>query len=226
MMPTTQEPPVKVDDTGGQGLRIKVGPVDIPIPRWCIPVFGVIAIIAVAWAMLGQTAQTIYSRYQLGKSEEQDKMEAYKHFADSAKMIATQSDQQYGALEAKLYSDGCVSVTYKGGGLSATVPAPHFIRKIDQPSEPAPGRISQASSPAELAIVAALHAEALAQPRCLNPHPGNFNSSYGQRNGCWVQVFRQFADGCVHYQWLNTCSNAWDVNPDGSPRVYWTQCRH
>jgi hypothetical protein len=64
------------------------------------------------------------------------------------------------------------------------------------------------------------------QGACLNPHPGNFKSWYGQRNGCWLQVWRQFPDNCTHYQWFNTCGGYWEVNPDGSPRVFWTACYH
>lgn len=64
------------------------------------------------------------------------------------------------------------------------------------------------------------------QAHCLNPHPGAFQSSYGQQNGCWVQVWRRFGDRCTHYQWFNTCGGNWDVNPDGSPRIFWTECYH
>lgn len=64
------------------------------------------------------------------------------------------------------------------------------------------------------------------QGACLNPHPGAFNWWYGERNGCWVQVWRRFADNCTHYQWFNSCGGFWDVNPDGSPRVFWTACYH
>jgi hypothetical protein len=62
--------------------------------------------------------------------------------------------------------------------------------------------------------------------KCLNPHPGNFQSSNGTVNGCWLQVWRRWTDGCAHYQWYNTCHNFWDNNPDGSPKVTWTCCVH
>ena len=62
--------------------------------------------------------------------------------------------------------------------------------------------------------------------RCLNPHPGNFASQNGRTQGCWVQVWRTWQDGCSHYQWFNACSSSWDSEPNGQPRVYWTCCRH
>jgi hypothetical protein len=56
--------------------------------------------------------------------------------------------------------------------------------------------------------------------RCLNPHPGPFRAWNGQQNGCFVQVWRQFQDGCTHYEWFNACANQWD------PTIYWTYCVH
>jgi hypothetical protein len=56
--------------------------------------------------------------------------------------------------------------------------------------------------------------------RCLNPHPGPFRAWNGQQNGCLVQVWRQFADGCTHYEWFNACANQWD------PNIFWTYCVH
>lgn len=64
------------------------------------------------------------------------------------------------------------------------------------------------------------HPQAGCGGRCLNPHPGPFKSWNGQVNGCFVQVWRQWPDGCTHYQWWNTCYNYWD------PQIWWTCCVH
>lgn len=56
--------------------------------------------------------------------------------------------------------------------------------------------------------------------RCWNPHPGPFRSWNGMQNGCLIQVWRQWQDGCTHFQWFNTCYNVWD------PQIYWTYCIH
>jgi hypothetical protein len=56
--------------------------------------------------------------------------------------------------------------------------------------------------------------------RCWNPHPGQFRSWYGQQNGCFVQVWRQWQDGCTHWQLFNSCSNYYD------PNINWTCCVH
>ena len=63
--------------------------------------------------------------------------------------------------------------------------------------------------------------------RCLNPHPNQFKTWYGQRKGTWVQVYRQWADGCTHFQWFDTRTNTWDVDPrTNAPKISWTCCVH
>jgi hypothetical protein len=62
--------------------------------------------------------------------------------------------------------------------------------------------------------------------RCLDPHPGAFRFWYGQQNGCWIQVWRAWPEGCQHYQWYNSCNGYWDSYPNGAPRVYWNCCVH
>jgi hypothetical protein len=56
--------------------------------------------------------------------------------------------------------------------------------------------------------------------RCVNPHPGPFQSWNGQVNGCFIQVWRRWGDSCTHYQWWNSCYNYWD------PQIWWTCCVH
>jgi hypothetical protein len=54
---------------------------------------------------------------------------------------------------------------------------------------------------------------------CINPHPGNFRYWWGQPiDACNSPMYRQFGDGCTHYQIYNRCANAWD------PQIYWTYC--
>ena len=64
------------------------------------------------------------------------------------------------------------------------------------------------------------------QRRCQDPHPGQFQTWNGQQNGCWIQVWRKWPDGCQHYQWYNSCNGYWDAYPNGAPKVFWTCCVH
>jgi hypothetical protein len=56
------------------------------------------------------------------------------------------------------------------------------------------------------------------QGSCVNPHAGPFNNWYGPANGCWAPFWRQWRDGCTHYQMYNTCNGQWD------PQIHWTFC--
>ena len=54
---------------------------------------------------------------------------------------------------------------------------------------------------------------------CVNPHPGQFRYWWGPPiDQCNSPMYRQFADGCTHYQVYNRCANAWDG------RINWTVC--
>jgi hypothetical protein len=55
---------------------------------------------------------------------------------------------------------------------------------------------------------------------CMNPHRGQFQWWYGQVNGCFVQVWRKWPDGCTQFQWYNRCLNYFD------PSINWTACFH
>ncbi len=58
-----------------------------------------------------------------------------------------------------------------------------------------------------------------AQGNCVNPHPGQFRYWWGQPiDSCNSPMYRQFPDGCTHYQVYNRCANAWDS------RISWTTC--
>jgi len=54
---------------------------------------------------------------------------------------------------------------------------------------------------------------------CVNPHPGEFKYWWGQPvDQCVSPMYRQFSDGCVHYQLYNRCANSWNS------KIFWTSC--
>ena len=167
-------------------------------------------------------------------------MESYRHFAEQPAADVHNSGTD-GTLEARLFSDGCVAVAWKSA--QSNNPArPHFIKKVkaeDVGAAPGPpsGADAGPNDDQQRALLAGLGAftgslasqvptHPAGAAACLNPHPGTYTTSYGSRNGCWVQVWRQFADGCRHYQWFNSCANVWDVAANGAPSIYWAQCHH
>ncbi len=66
---------------------------------------------------------------------------------------------------------------------------------------------------------------------CLDRHPGapvdTWVGEQVEENGAvWSKVFREWEDGCVHYQ-LRREDGAWNVEADGkTPRVCWQRCVH
>jgi len=50
-------------------------------------------------------------------------------------------------------------------------------------------------------------------------HPGQFTWWWGPpEDQCWAPMYRQWKDGCKHYQRFNKCSSAWD------DAIHWVSC--
>lgn len=50
-------------------------------------------------------------------------------------------------------------------------------------------------------------------------HPGQFTWWWGApEDQCWAPMYRQWKDGCKHYQRFNKCSKAWD------DAIHWVNC--
>jgi hypothetical protein len=83
-------------------------------------------------------------------------------------------------------------------------------------------QLSEYAHPLEDDSLPTLHPVQGCGGRCWGPaqHPGQFRWWNGQQNGCMIQVWRQFGDGCTHYQMFNQCYQVWD------PQIYWTCCVH
>ena len=147
-------------------------------------------------------------------------------------------------MTVKYYaSDGCIYVLRSARGAWLRDPS-----RMSQPAAPPPGGLDgglrstlRNMNPAGLVdafrvIPAVYRVEGDGPPdagqqkpplrgNCLNPHPGKYTSRNGRKNGCWLQVWRKWADGCEHYQWFNTCTTYWETAA-GKPVVYWTTCVH
>ena len=100
----------------------------------------------------------------------------------------------------------------------------HHDHDLDKGSDPAPHARRFDVGGGVFAVASAQTLDsppvtAVAQATCLNPHPGQFRYWWGQpMDQCNSPMYRQFADGCMHYQVYNRCANAWDS------RIFWTTC--
>ena len=173
--------------------------------------------------------------------------EYQKHLSESPQKLLDHPD-----LTVSFYpSDGCLLVRRKGPGANDAridnwIPAGSI--PIERPPKLAGTGDSMLEdwkdghdfqAPGYLATAETVNAtdetvnatETSAEPqgcsgRCLDPHPGPFQSWNGEQNGCWIQVWRRWPEGCQHYQWYNSCNGYWDSYPNGAPKVNWTCCVH
>jgi len=142
-------------------------------------------------------------------------------------LVTIFDNNEKGLLAYKLFdSDGCLLVERAKGGAHST----NLVRSLDRgnpdsdsgyesPILPLDGTNVGRNEP-KSASPPRGHAKLIrAQANCLNPHPGQFRYWYGPpADQCSVPMYRQFTDGCTHYQMFNRCNNAFD------PQIHWTQC--
>jgi hypothetical protein len=199
-------------------LTISFFGVTVPIPPWTVGGFGVLALAGVSGTVYRQVfaATEVLSAVDTLAREEYE-----RHLFETPNTIYKQD-----GLTLQVYDDHCLLIATEVPPKKVlTKLVPSLARKeLSQAAEATHTEDSEASPSWHIASL--LTATVHAQGRCQNPHPGEFQTSYGNKNGCWVEVVRRWSDGCEHVQMLNTCSGAWDANADGSPRLRWTQCRH
>jgi hypothetical protein len=204
-------------------MTFKALGVECPLPGWALAPLALIVVLALAAYLAQQFVLPLLTRLKDLDAYEAEKNEAYKHSLEQPLALAANGPE----LRINYFkSDGCLQVV-RGGTQAQWLVSPPLVHR-----DPAPGRLAE--RPAIGALPWETPAEAqppaagpVPVPRnCLSPHPGTFTQSTGGRRGCWQQELRRWPDGCQHYQWFDACHRTWDVNPDGSARVYWTVCKH
>ena len=188
------------------------------IPRWLLVFVILVALVAggaYGWRWLH--SGDLVSARQANDSLRRDILEYGRHIAEDPEFVAVLMDDVRGKLTAKRYSDDCIVLARKHpNGRTHSKLVVHFDEAAIAP---------EGTSKEEFRVMLPLYA-AQRVPKCLNPHPGRFDTWNGNRNGCWLDVWRQWPDGCRHVQGYNVCENYWDANHDGTPRVRWTNCAH
>jgi len=123
-----------------------------------------------------------------------------------------------GALALRVFSDHCVLIQRK------TLRGIRTRLVLDLAREGL--RAQNRVEPPAIGLMPVVSAQGACNRGCLNPHPGQFRWWYGQRRGEWVEVWRQWPEGCTHVQLMHPASGNWETNGDGSPRVRWSCCVH
>jgi hypothetical protein len=200
------------------------GGFQVPLSKWATAWLSAIAIVAIgfgAYRYFYPVEPELISVKQANHLLRLEIDEYNRHIVEAPAISLT---DDAGNVSLRLFDDGCLVVWQKRGTRSST-------RLLVDPSranaEHRSGDVSGALHHEYRRLAQLLEPAAQAAGRCLNPHPGQFTWQYGKRiDNCWVEVWRQFADGCVHMQLFNACGGSWDSNPDGSARVQWTRCLH
>lgn len=191
------------DDKSG---RLALGSLQIDnVPRWVIALVAMLAAGVAGWLVVGQPTQQLVTQKEANAALQEAVQEYGLHMAETPETQAILMNDARGRMTAQKYADGCVVIVRAGRG----TPRSKLILDLARDDH-------AASSGLGLQLVAPLEAAG----RCLNPHPGEFKTWYGARNGCWVQVWRAWPDGCQHYQNFDACHGAWDAP------VIWTSCVH
>jgi hypothetical protein len=196
-----------------QQPTISVFGLQLPISRWSLGGFSLLALAAVALVLWRQLYPTDLVSLKQANAQLAFSVNEYgRHLTDTPERAFSDID---GTLNVQVYKDHCVAIQYRD-----------VAKGVQTRLIPDPSRVADAAALKIGRYWPTLEPTVVAQGRCLNPHPGPFDTKYGARNGCIVEVWRGFADGCVHVQLMNSCNGSFDTNPDGSPRVRWTRCIH
>lgn len=248
MTSPTETPPAAVSSPPPtvESGDLVIGGTRIPLPKWARFLIGILAIVGAAVPIVVTYSRSpVVPAASVKKADDTVAIqyrEFQRHIAETPEYTQTLFDSpDLGSLIVKFYgTDGCLLVMRKNPGRYRDQ-IPYWIPAASIPSEQAPGAttgtISQSQpalanfgfigaqmQPPTLALAGA--SKASVAGNCWNPHPADFRWWNGEARGCWLQVWRAWADGCQHYQWFNTCNGYWDSDQNGAPRVYWTNCVH
>lgn len=191
----------------------------IPLPRWAVSVLALV-VIAGAGLFIWRQVYVEPERVVLSLKEVNEELarsvDEYGRHAMEEPARHELFEDADGALGIRVYRDHCVLIQRRTRDGVLT----RLVRDLAR--EQRPQRTLEIPP-----LVVPLEASQPACNRgCLNPHPGAFRWWYGEQKGEWVQVWRQWPEGCLHYQLFHPKSGTWDSNPDGTPRVHWRCCTH
>jgi hypothetical protein len=163
------------------------------VPGWAVSLVAVIIVSVVAfglwWKTVRDPSRQLVTLREANNALHAEVEEYNKHIGEVAETTSVLMNDVRGKLTAGRYNDGCILLT-------RTIPGGLKSKLIADLALDLHGAEPKAFNWPAMPVVEA-------QGRCLNPHPGVFTWSYGQKNGCWVEVWRRFQDGCTHVQMLD-----------------------
>jgi len=187
-------------------------------PKWAIGIAVIAGVAVWGYSMVARPELAALTAEQARANLQASIDEFGRHYAEQPESSATLLDDARGKLVVSRYADGCLliarSAPAKAGRTKLVVDllskdpdgVPHAHNLIQSLVEPVEAR-GQCYAP-------------LQHPCTQRPNGACFDSWYGQRQGCMIEVWRRWSDGCQQSQWLDTCHGSFV----GIPR--WSNCVH
>jgi len=203
-----------------KGREITLWGLTLPITNWTVSGISALVLVGVGGVIYKQVIETPPSMLSMTEMNARlaTEVEEYGLHAMEEPTKHEYLEDADGGLALRIYPDHCVMIqrkTRRGIRTKLIVDlARENVHASNQVVKPNDGLLPVASAAQNCA------------GGCLNPHPGQFRWWYGVRNGDWVEVWRQWPEGCRHVQLFHPSSGSWDTNPNGTPRVRWMCCVH
>lgn len=180
------------------------------VPRWALALATLVAAGAGTWWMIAPTHQALISQQEANASLQGLVDEMGKHFGEPPGAAVTLMDDARGRLTASRYeSDNCTLLVRTAAGKpTRTRLIPDIAADTHSAAQP------------EVAPWGVAYAADETAGQCLEYHPGQFRWWRGAKNGCAVDIWREWPDGCQHVQTIDACHEG-VAGP-----VRWTRCMH
>lgn len=200
-------------------FRVSLFGMELPIPRWSVGGIGILVLLGIAGVIYNNVVKTPSDLVTVTEMNARlaTEVEEYGLHAMEAPTKHELLEDADGALALRVYTDHCVLIqrkTSRGVRTRLVMDLAREQLRATRQIVPTPN------------LLPVVHAAQGCNRGCLNPHPGPFKWWYGERKGDWVEVWRQWPEGCQHVQMLHPASGNWETNPDGTPRVSWRCCVH
>jgi hypothetical protein len=178
---------------------------ELPVTRGAVAWLSVLCVIGLSAAIYRQ----IFPVPPITPQQVNDILEYQTHIGETPETVFADPD---GALSLRVYRDHAVLIVRKDGSRAWTRLVPDLAKT--------PSAVNRGMWEFVGGVVEARADEC--QPR--HAHREVPQRSEGPREGCLVRMFWTYPDGCQFYVLYDACRQAFESNPDGSPRNHWVRC--
>lgn len=205
----------------GEDRKLKIGSNEIPWPGWATNVLAVVVLIAAvvgggawAWDKWGGKSDGIV----ISAAERLQLTLAAQHFGETPVVDVAAYNDVRGELRTVEFADGAAAMIRRVGT------GPRQTVWMADPSKLAPPPPERADVPVPSGLTAS---PAFAGGGCWPNHPGRWrDAAAGRLNECWLEIHRQFEDGCVASYRFNSCGGYPETDQYGNIAFRWIRCQH